>query len=77
MEPKNHNQECIMVNTIKQKRPGVFVPMDETTHRTLKIQAIEQGTTLQELVSEILGRAGIARPRGRPRGRRPATEQAQ
>ena len=59
-----------MVTTERTKRPGVFIPLDEAQHRNLKIQAIEQGTTLQELVAELLNRAGIQRPtRGRPRGR--------
>lgn len=38
-------------------RRGVFIQMNDAQHRALKVQAAQSGTTLQSLVSGLLGDA--------------------
>ena len=54
----------------KARKTGVFVKMDPELHRSLKIRAIENGTSLESLVSNILSSGLNLAPKGENRGRR-------
>ncbi len=55
----------------KARKTGVFVKMDPELHRSLKIRAIENGTSLESLVSNILSSGlNLAPNKGENRGRR-------
>lgn len=60
MKNQSNPQASSTNATTTEQRParrGVFIPMDEEQHRSLKVRAAQSGSTLQNLVGDLLSDA--------------------